>query len=250
MKCWENSITLSISKDGGRTFNESKSPDNIVAALPYRYRGDVGHPIGYFQPTNVVKLGGLFYIMFHAEAYRDQAWGECVSATRTPFTASSWRAWDGHKFRVRLGGAYLLTNAQTPNVCTPVGKGSLFDFGSLTFDPVSDSFIAITSIQHGGGNSWTPPGVYYAISKNLIDWSLPTLLESEEKILSHDNKKSDVFEFFSLIDHQSTSPTFFSGTSKPDWYLYYVVLDQSCAPYCRQLVRTKVSIKWAPPIRP
>lgn len=67
MSCWRNSITLAISRNDGQTFTHTQPPDHYVAGVPYRYEGDVGHPTGYFSPSNIIEKDGFYYAFFWAE---------------------------------------------------------------------------------------------------------------------------------------------------------------------------------------
>ncbi|HET9591529.1 MAG TPA: hypothetical protein VFP17_01310, partial [Solirubrobacterales bacterium] len=51
--CWYNAVTLAHSDDGGRTYIEARSPRNLIASAPYRYRPGRG-PLGVFTPSNIV----------------------------------------------------------------------------------------------------------------------------------------------------------------------------------------------------
>src|SRR4029079_7471153 len=54
LKCWYNAITFAQSQDGGRTFQHSAPPRQLVAAVPYRYVPDQGS-YGVFSPSNIVQ---------------------------------------------------------------------------------------------------------------------------------------------------------------------------------------------------
>jgi hypothetical protein len=241
--CWENNLTLATSTDGGSTFVEKPAPHNLVASLPYRYQGELGRPIGYFQPSNIVRKDGHFYVMFHAEAFGQQAWGTCVARSDDIDSPTSWRGWDGAGFNAVFVDPYIGTQRDIKShVCLPVGKGGLFDFGSLTYDETSKEFLAVTSIPHGSGNAFTPPGAYVATSRDLIHWSQPELLVSEGQLKSHDTSDQNFYGFFSLIDERSGALDFSSISGDPSLYLYFVELDQAYAPYARRLVKLAVSI--------
>ncbi|MBX9635422.1 MAG: hypothetical protein K2X44_10630, partial [Magnetospirillum sp.] len=103
MGCWNNSITAAISTDGGATF---RRVEGVVAALPYRYRGDLGRHAGYFNPSNLVRKDGFLYTLVFAVAQGAQKGGACLLRTDRPEDPSSWRAWDGKGFTVRFENPY------------------------------------------------------------------------------------------------------------------------------------------------
>jgi hypothetical protein len=128
------------------------------------------------------------------------------------------------------------------HVCRPVGQGSLFDFGSLTYDETSHQFVAVTSVPHGSGNAVTPPGAYVATSTDLIHWAQPALLVAEAELRSLDPSDQNLYGFFSLIDERSGARDFGSISGNQRLYLYYVESDQAHAPYVRRLVKLAVSL--------
>ena len=243
LACWENALTLATSMDDGATFVEKRAPDNLVASLPYPYQGELGRPIGYFQPSNIVRKDGHFYVLFHAEAFRRQAAGTCVARAAGIDDPKSWRAWDGGGFNAVFIDPYAgKTSDAAAHVCKPVGQGSLFDFGSLTYDETSAQFLAVTSVPHGSGNAVTPPGAYVAASTDLIHWSPPAPLVTEAELKAHDASDHNVYGFFSLIDERSGARDFSSISEEPRLQLYVVESDQAHAPYVRSLVKMSVSI--------
>jgi hypothetical protein len=243
MSCWENAITMVTSDDGGATFVEPKAPKNVVASIPYPYQGEVGRPIGYFQPSNIVSITGAHYVMIHAEAFSAQQYGVCVAKSTSIRDPSAWRAWDGHGYHIAFVDPYVSQiNDESAHVCAPVGKGSLFDFGSLTLDPVAGIFYAITAIAHGTGNSSTPPGAYVSTSRDLIQWSAPKLLVSEAELKSRDPEISNNYGFFSMIDEGSNSADFSTISARPKLFLYYVEMNQRNPPYDRNLVKLPLQL--------
>ena len=53
--CWDNSITLGISTDGGKSYREAfPAPAHLVARFPYPYQAGAG-PEGYRSPSNIIK---------------------------------------------------------------------------------------------------------------------------------------------------------------------------------------------------
>jgi hypothetical protein len=122
--CWDSSVTLLVS-DGttGATSNKvggqydhpgtaGYPPDPsgyLIATVPYQYWHDWGR-VGYWSPSNTIKVGDYYYVMMLATGpIRDasgspyasaQKPGMCVLRTDDLDDASSWRAWGGRAFDV------------------------------------------------------------------------------------------------------------------------------------------------------
>jgi hypothetical protein len=239
--CWQNSITFAISTDGGFTFNAPTPPNNLIASLPYTYTPEVGRPIGYFQPTNIVRLGEYFYFMFYAADFGLQKRGMCVARARDVSDLHSWLAWDGQGYNVKFVNPYVHPSIDArSHVCEPVGRGHLFEVGSLTLDEKRHLFVMVSSITEGKGGRMAP-GAYVSTSSDLIDWSdASPLLVSDSTPASTDAAR---FGFFSLIDQRSTSRDFSTISPVPELYLYYVMLSRKDAPYGRTLVKRGVTLE-------
>ena len=53
--CWDNSITLGISRDGGKSYQEAfPAPAHLIARFPYPYQAGAG-PEGFRAPSNIIK---------------------------------------------------------------------------------------------------------------------------------------------------------------------------------------------------
>jgi hypothetical protein len=108
--CWYNAIVGAVSNDDGFHFVRA----GVVAAPIYRYNPVAGHPVGYFNPSNIVKHGDEYYAMIFAEGIGQQERGVCLLRTADIFRPNSWRAWDGKDFGVELSSPYLASAAE-PN---------------------------------------------------------------------------------------------------------------------------------------
>ena len=234
--CWRNSLTTAVSLDGASSFHELEAPENTLATIPYKYMGFSGHPVGYFQPTNIVKYGTYYYFMFRATNYRAQRAGTCVVRTQSIANPRSWRAWDGRGYDAKFLDPYISDLRPDTHVCSPVGAGSLFDVGSLSFDLKTNLFVALTSRTNQTDKF---PGAYVSTSSDMIHWSPAVLLCSESE-LATDDVQRDLYGFFSLIDESSSSRNFDSISSHPNLYIYYIEMDQKHAPYVRNMVRRRV----------
>jgi hypothetical protein len=235
LSCWYNAITYAVSTDEGFTFRAPPAPGNIVAAPPVAYQPDAGRPVGYFQPTNIVRgKDGAFYFMFLSAGISGRPGGVCVARTTRPDVVSSWRAWDGKGFNARLSGAY--DKDLSPGSCTGVGKGSLFELGSLAYDRTSGLFVYLGAISVGKGDRAHPPGAYYATSSDLVSWSSPV------RLFTSPGDSKVRYGLFSLIDEGSRSRDFSEISAYDRLYLYYVKFDLARQPYARVMVKAKVSV--------
>lgn len=244
MSCWENAITLAISDDGGYRFAEPQSSRSLVASIPYTYQSDVGHPIGYFQPSNMVQKSGFYYILFHAEAFGAQKRGACVARSGDLRDPLSWRAWNGRAYEVSFVDPYSnVAFNEADHVCAVVGQGHLFDISSLFYDAKTQLFFALSSVPDGNGNASIPPGAYLTSSTDLVTWSQPTLVVSEADLRSHDNVKDNGYGFFSIIDEASESFDFSTVSEHPNLFLYYVEMNHLRPPYSRDLVKLPLKIE-------
>ena len=78
-QCWYNAVTAAISHDGG--FHFSRPANAIVAAPAYRFNNTARHPVGYFNPSNIIKRDGHYYTMVFAEGVGEQKRGFCLLRT-------------------------------------------------------------------------------------------------------------------------------------------------------------------------
>lgn len=167
MECWNNSITAAVSTDGGASFRR----DGLVAALPSRYRGDLGRHAGYFNPSNIVTRDGFFYSLVFAVGLDPQKGGTCLMRTDRPEDPASWRAWDGSGFTVRFVDPYRDSDNPAAHVCAPVGKGSLGSpVSSVVLHRPTGLYVATLAAARPEGM-----GVFVATSPDLISWSKAVL---------------------------------------------------------------------------
>ena len=80
--CWDNSITLAVSRDGGTTYAEAhKPPAHLVARLPFNYKAGAG-PDGYRGPSDTIKgPGGYYHSFFNVSMIISQEQWTCLMRT-------------------------------------------------------------------------------------------------------------------------------------------------------------------------
>jgi len=212
--CFMTALTYAVSTDGGASFTSPEPPGNFLATVPIQYAPDIG-AIGLWQPSNIVKhpSDGYYYMLtqldIHIGARNEQ--GECLLRTDDLSDPTSWRAWDGTGFDMKLLDPYTDTVTDPDDAtCTSVVTAPAW---SLTYNTYLERFVAVSEIPR-----LDPPGVYFRTSEDLISWSSPELIV--ESTIGFANQFTTPFEAYpSVIDPQSPSMSF--DTVGETAYLYY-----------------------------
>lgn len=236
MKCWNNSVTAAVSTDGGASFGRTGGP---VATLPYRYRGDVGHHVGYFNPSNIVARDGFFYSLVFAVGVDEQKGGTCLIRTATPADPRSWRAWDGSAFTVRFADPYHDDNfVPGRHVCAPVGKGTLeAPVSSVVLHRPSGLYLATMAATRPEGM-----GVFVATSPDLVHWSAPSLALPMIIAGKQSCGEAAAFNYPSLLDPASPTRNFETVGDRAYVYLTRFNLENCKLGMDRDLIRVPVRI--------
>lgn len=237
MRCWRNSITFALSRDGGRTFLQ---PDaHLVATPPYTYEADYGRHVGYFNPTNIIKKDGFYYAMFSTTEYRAQSWGACVMRTDRIGDPASWRAWDGHAFAASFVNPYAgPVSDPARHVCAPVGRGKLITpLGSIALHQPSNAYLIVMM-----GTRSALSGIYIAASWDLIEWSEPSLAWAVPRRSGGSECPGVVYDYPALMDAGSEDRNFSTVGASADLYLVAHKLDDCRSSPDRDLVRRAVRI--------
>jgi hypothetical protein len=205
-QCWWNSITSAVSTNGGATFSNT-GPGHMVATLPWQFTKD--GPQGYFTPSNIVRTGdGWFYAMFRANQKNLQQLGTCLMRTRDISDPKSWRAWNGTNFSVRFVNPYIETSINpADHICAPVDVQSI---GTVTENLFWSTYFKKWMLVGNsvGGGPGKPPGVYYALSDDLLHWTTLELLFAAEITFVRDCVPPDPIKEVSILDPNSTSRNF------------------------------------------
>lgn len=237
--CWFNAVVELRSTDGGRTFWRKGGGDDLVVALPQRYRGDAPHRMGFFNPSNILVSDGNLYAFVFAEEAGPQRRGPCL--IRRPVTGGpgDWRAWDGTGFTVRFVDPYRVANVlATEHACRPV-EGLRSTVSSVVRHEGRGLFLAVTPMTAADGRS----GIFWSRSADLIRWSEPQLLYEAPLLWRRDCAKPDAYAYPSLIDPDSPSRGFDTTDDSLWLYLVRMPLDATCAVTARRdLVR--FPIRW------
>jgi hypothetical protein len=142
--------------------------------------------------------------------------------TTDVFDPSSWRAWNGKDFSVSFVDPYLGPVSHLgQHIYTPVPYMQFVN-GLNVYQP-SDVLVAV--LWDYWDNELGPPGLYFATSTDLIDWTTPKLVVTLADLSANDPKGSYLYAYFSLIDPDAPDPSFSIIGEHP--YLYYVRLDNN-----------------------
>lgn len=243
--CWVNAVIGVESDDGGRHFERKSTPVPVVAALPYPYEPDIGRQVGYFSPSNILTDGDYHYVFVFAEPYRAQERGPCLLRTRTPFDPTSWRAWDGHDFSVRLGGARQAGSREAAAVCKPIA-GLQSTITTVVRHQPSGLFVALFAASRAAGPAGRQtPGVYYATSRDLLAWSDPALLLELPIMFAYTCGVPAVYAYPSLIDESAATRNFDTVGDRAYLYATRFNMTDCKLPMDRDLVRFPVKLAGA-----
>jgi hypothetical protein len=245
LKCWYNAVTLAVSTNGGASFEHTRPPTHLVAAIPYRYVPDSG-PAGIFNPSNIVRnaTDGYYYALLRVEQrYKAQPQGICVFRTADLADPESWRAWDGSGFNVRFIDPYLGAGEDpASHVCQPVSYDEIqLMVESLTFNTYLDRYLLVGKAVGPGRKGETASGIYYSTSNDLVHWTPRRLImEVESPHADKCQPPLDPVAYPSVLDPDSTSRNF--ETTDKRAYLYFTRSNyKSCRGFLnRDLVRMPI----------
>jgi hypothetical protein len=239
--CWDNSITLAVSKDGGVSYSDAlQPPSHLVARLPYPYEAGAG-PEGYRAPSNIIKgKDGYYYDFFNVSMYKTQDQWVCLMRTDDLSDPASWRYWDGKGFEGQFIDPYKNPPANPAgNVCAKVDinniGASLND--SITFNTYLGRYVlvGISADQIDNREVW---GFYYAFSDDLIHWDHRKLL-MEMALPWTVTDNTDVSYLYPVLLDPSSESMNFETTGKTA-YLYYTRHNFGQGSLDRDLVRVAV----------
>lgn len=228
--CWYNSITYAVSRDGGQTYTHPEPPNHLVLAPyidydPARCKG----PYGYFEPSNIIRKDGFYYVFLQMETHEQQSWGTGLIRTKNLANPKSWTAWDGAKF--------VPIDAKTGKATRPlkpIGEGRLGKLHhSVTWNEYLHAYIMVGLHEQDGKQ-----GVFYTLSNDLINWSDPRVLL--EVILPWRAKGPDwAVAYPSLLQPEDKSRNY--ERTKRDPYLYYITWQSNVDSTKRKIIRRKVT---------
>ena len=241
MDCWWNAIVQVVSTDGGRTFRRAAGRNGLVAAQPSTYGGPQGHPVGYFNPSDIVEYDGYLYVFIFAAASGGQQRGACLLRTDEIADPGRWRAWDGAAFTARFADPYDRSRVPAEaTVCAPVrGLGAPVTGLVRAAD---GSFLAVFSATGPGDGGLPVTGVRIARSGDLLHWSPSELLLAAPMMYDFPCGSAVAYAYPSIIDPRSPSPTFASVGTSAFLYLTRFNLRDCRLTMDRDLIRVPLAL--------
>jgi hypothetical protein len=235
-KCWQNALTLATSTNGGSTFSHTTPATHLVAGSPVRWARGNG-PIGFFQPSHIVRGQDGWHYMISRVMGGAQPPGSCLMRTRNVGDPTSWRGWSGAGFTVTFPSPYTNTLDPAEHVCQPVQIGTLSE--SLGWSTYFKKWVLVGGSDNADGVSG--PGFYFFTSNDLINWSQAKLLMKAE--LPWTYQCGDGPHFYrdpSLLDPQSKTRNFDTMGQRP--YLFFTRFNlSSCSSSLdRDLIRVPI----------
>ncbi len=175
LACWYNTILAVRSSDGGMTF--APASPLVVASAPFRQDSDQTRHRGFFNPSNMFAGPGGVYTFTSTTGWSVQDAGACLLRNRDPLDPAGWRGWDGQRFAARWSDPYRQTPHADP--CRPI-KPFGYPVASVVRHRGSGLYLAIWEQPKLAAPSafgdFPVAGIYLATSRNLIDWSDPSLV--------------------------------------------------------------------------
>jgi hypothetical protein len=240
MRCWYNSITFAVSRDGGATYQLPSG--RLVASSSRRYVPDAG-PSGVFAPSNLVRNphDGYFYALAQVIEPSAGVRGTCVMRTRYPFEPGSWRWWDGIAFRGRFHNPYAKHRFRSTSACRPVAHIQIQEMHeTVTFNVALKRFLLI---DRALDDVTRTTDLNFSTSTDLIHWTMRRPIEGTSRFVTPGCRDLDV-TYPSVIDPASPSRTFDTSGRAFDLYLtrfQRTDCSRALGP-ARDLVRVRVHI--------
>lgn len=243
MACWRNQLVHVASRDGGMRFTRDGAA--LVAGIPYRFDGNAGRRSGYFEPSNVFRFEGALHAFVWAEGYEAQKRGACLLRTENIADPRAWRAWDGKSFNVTFRDPYRDPIADPGrHVCQPIA-GLDGVVASVVRHAPTGRYIAVFATNRlPASGAERQPGVWYATSRDLRNWTTPRLLLQAPLMWAFSCPQKAVWAYPSLIDRDSKARNFDEAGARAELYLTRFNLASDCrlGPD-RDLVRFGVEIQ-------
>jgi hypothetical protein len=240
MQCWYNTIVAARSRDGGASFAYD-APPRVVAAPPFRQETGQGRHRGFFNPSNIVSDGRYLYTFIHTTGWPGQGYGSCLFRREAAGEGSDWRAWDGRGFDAVFPDPYA----------GPAGMAGR----CLVVQPFSTPVGSVTRLRGSGlwlavfqraASADAPAGFYQATSRDLLDWSKPSLLLAAPTLFGSPCGHPAIVAYPALIDPDSPSRNFEDVGSRA--FLFYTEMAvEGCRITARRVLkRLPVVLSGAP----
>lgn len=224
LRCWWNTVVLTVSSDGGRSYRRHGARNGLVAAIPYRYEPDLGFE-GMGSTSQIVRNPADGYYYMHTgqkvlarPGVQEETGTSCLIRTRNLADPTSWRAPDQigaytRRFidpytesgtpREHLCGSYIKTRPGSGGCCSPF-------HASLSWNTELQRWLLVGMDQSDPRTSPTATkwGIYFSVSRDLVTWTTQRLLIEKKTVFDYRCGDPDPMQYPSVIDHTSTSRNF------------------------------------------
>ncbi len=203
LPCWYNVVTYAVSGDGADSFRRPSDRDPVVAAPQFFQNEGQGRQRGFMRPTNIIRRGSYWYAYVFTPGHGLQRPGNCLIRTADISDPSSWRAWNGKGFTVRLRDPYRY--GASTEICLPTTTFE-WPFGSVTRVGNQDVWLAV--FLGGNRGRGTREGVYFSVSQDLKVWTEPTLFFELSVGRTGECSKVPTHYYPSLLDPDASTMSF------------------------------------------
>jgi hypothetical protein len=239
-QCWYSAILGATAKPGTTTdpmrFALEPPEGRVIAASPTPFDPEATTRTGFFTATNIVRSGTWLYFASWAE-FPDTR-GNCLLRAPAASPQGPWRAWRAEGFAESLPGAYGVD--AHPARCDPVGADrQLGILRSLVWLESARTFVGVFSVANGTRRT---PGIYYSLSKDLLTWEEARMLVPLRPWFGTMDCEA-FYDYPSLIDPASPSPTFATAGNTLDLYLTRFNWKTCQRGLDRDLVRLRVKVQ-------
>ncbi|MEE9455232.1 MAG: hypothetical protein V3V13_12750 [Paracoccaceae bacterium] len=238
-QCWNNTITMMVSKDGGRNFVHAATPPNhMVANVPQVYVPN-GGVYGAFSPSNIIKKDGYYYAFLKIQTYFVETQHTCLIRTQDLSAPRSWRYWDGVAFKGEFADPYRAEiRSVSEHSCPPLALDEIAQlYEGVTYNTYLEKFVLI-GVSSDPRKDPADYGFYYAFSEDLIHWERRKLLLEVPLPWTVLNPDEVNYLYPTLIDPGSASMNF--ETTGETAYLYFTRNNNGHTSLNRDLMRVRV----------
>jgi hypothetical protein len=241
--CWYNSVTYAVSTDEGRTFTKPDAPAHVVAPAPNAWVPPSFYPSdyvaeGYFEPSSIVRgPDGYYYSLMNSipDKSNMSVRGTCAIRSDRLDDPTSWRAWDGSGFNLRLTSPYATGASAT--VCAYLANS--IGNASLSYNTYLGLYMLVADSNTGPGTC----GIYFSLSPDMVHWGPRQMLAPARLPWCYAGPATPgvlepaVVLYPSLLDHGDTGVNF--DRTGRTVYLYYTRFNDGGLD--RDLVRVPVT---------
>lgn len=215
LRSWANSLTKTVSSDGGRTWSVPANHLIIAPPLwnnkPYNTPDVNNH--GFFHPTKIVREGNYYYLFSFASTSRDlpaaSSYQGMIILRTTDF--NRWQFWTG-------GSRYAdITSSEKPAVIPDMNTVLV----SLTYNASLCSYMAVFATGDSGRG---PSALYFKLTASLANpqWTAAKEITGSRHVSIANNINNSGFivnNYPSLLDPLSDGYNFEITGENP--YVYF-----------------------------